>query len=103
MKAHSSSLLPRMIRAASRVQGCQHRVVAAGIDFRGRIIGLATNRPRLQNRGWHAEEWLLYRSPRSLSRILLVRVNKVGELLPIEPCAHCAKLANRRGVVIEAL
>lgn len=102
MKTHPFTLRARMIRAGLRVD-LRYRVVAAGIDHRGRIIGIRTNGPRLVRRGWHAEERLLHTSPPTLRRILLARVGADGRLLPIEPCEVCAKLARRRGVRIEVI
>lgn len=102
MKTHVSVLTSRMIKAAMRVE-IRYRVVAAGVDNRNRIIGIATNRPRLQSRSYHAEEILMSRSPRSLVRILLARVNNRGELMPIDPCEVCSRLAKKRNVTIERL
>jgi len=101
MKSHPSILHARMIRAALRVTSCRYRVAAAGIDYRGRIIGIAVNSPRLPMRGYHAEEVLMRRLPRSLTRIVIVRVGSCGELLPIDPCATCARIAEKLGVTIE--
>ena len=102
MKAHRSTLVDRMRRAGARVN-LRCRVVAVGIDGRGRIIGIATNTPRLRNRSWHAEERLIHRQPRSLSMIVLGRFGLAGVLLPIDPCPKCAELAARRGITIQPL
>lgn len=85
MKAHISTLLPRVIRAGMRVHACRYRVVAVGIDYKDRIISLATNTPRLQNRGSHAEERVIFSSPKSLDRIIIVRIGARGNILPIDP------------------
>lgn len=103
MKSHLSTIVPRLIRTALKVHLCRYRIAAAGIDYRGRLISISTNAPRLTSRGWHAEERLIHTSPKSLARIILVRVNRLGELLPIDPCAHCAKLARRRGITIDPM
>lgn len=103
LRSHISVLVPRMIRAGLRVKECRYRVVAAGIDNKDRIISIATNRPRLKNRGMHAEERVMYASPRSLSRVLILRVGARGNLLPIHPCRWCSKLAKQRGVAIETV
>jgi hypothetical protein len=103
MKSHLSSIIPRMIRAGLRYNHCRYHIVAIGIDNRDRIISLATNLPRLKSRGLHAEERIIFNSPRSLNRILLLRVNKRGEKLPIDACDKCRKLANKRGVKIERI
>ncbi len=103
MRSHLSILIPRMIRAAMLVHSCRYRVVAAGIDDRNRIISLATNRPRLRTRGQHAEERIIFSSPLSLRKIIILRVGSRGNLLPIDPCKMCKKLADRRGIIVESV
>lgn len=101
MRSHITSLIPRMIRAGLKVHSCRYRVIAAGIDNRNRIISLATNCPRLPNRGFHAEERVIFSSPKSLRKILILRVNNRGQMLPIDPCCKCQSLADKRGISIE--
>ena len=103
MRSHITSLVPRMIRAGLRVHFCRYRVIAAGIDNRNRIISIATNSPRLPNRGYHAEERIIFSSPKSLRKILILRVNNRGQMLPIDACAKCQNLADKRGVSIESI
>lgn len=103
MNAHSSTLISRMIRAGLWLHGVRYRVIAAGIDNRDRIISLHTNQPYLPSQGRHAEERVIFSSPRSLARIILLRVAKNGELLPIDPCERCKRLADKRKVVIESI
>lgn len=103
MKAHLSTIVPRMIRAALRVKQCRYRIVAVGIDNRNRIISIATNAPRLPLRGLHAEERVIHMSPRSLRRIMLLRVGSKGNLLKIDPCRNCQRLADKRRVSIERI
>lgn len=100
VRAHASTLIARMVRAGLRVTQCRYRVVAAGIDRKNRIISIATNAPRYRTRGLHAEERILYTSPKSLDRIVLIRVGARGDLLPIHPCRLCSKQARKRGVSI---
>lgn len=82
---------------------CRFRVIAAGIDYKDRIISLKTNTPRLPNRGMHAEERVIFSSPRSLERIVIARIGARGDILPIDPCARCNKLAAKRGITIERI
>lgn len=103
MRSHISTLIPRMIRAAMRNDSCVYRVCAAGIDHRNRIISIAVNRPKYANRGLHAEERIMYSAPRSLHRILILRVGARGDLLPISACRLCARQAAKRGIVIESI
>ena len=105
MRCHSSTLISRMIRAGLRVNPhCTYRVIAAGIDHRNRIIDIATNTPSKFNhrtcRSSHAEERLIRRNPQSLSRVVVIRINRQGELLPIDPCNICSKLAEKRKIKI---
>lgn len=102
LKSHLSTLVPRMVRAALRSH-CIYKVVAVGIDSRGRIISLATNTPRLSSRGFHAEERVIFTSPKSLKKIFILRVGARGELLNIDPCAMCQKLARKRGITIRRI
>lgn len=103
MRCHSTQLVSRLIRAALRVHHCRYRVACAGIDHRGRIISITTNTPKLVNRGDHAEERLMRRSPRSLTKIVLLRVNARGQILPIDPCRVCSSIANKLGIKIERI
>lgn len=104
VRSHWTTLIPRMVRAGLKADSSmRYRVVAAGIDHRNRIISIATNRPRFQTRGQHAEERIIFSSPLSLSRIIICRVGAKGALLPIEPCRLCSKLAARRGIKIESV
>lgn len=103
LRSHISTLIPRMIRAAMRVDSCIYRVCAAGIDRRNRIISIATNRPRYTNRGLHAEERVMYSTPQTLAKILILRVGARGNLLPISACRLCARQAAKRGIVIESI
>lgn len=94
-----SSLTQRVIKAGLR-SVCRYRVIAIGYDYRGRIIGITTNTHRLKSRSTHAEERLIHRSPQSLKWIEIARVGARGDFLPIDPCRHCSKIAERRGIRI---
>jgi hypothetical protein len=103
LRSHISTLIPRMIRAGMRVTDCRFKVVAAGIDHNNRIISIATNKPRFAKRGLHAEERVIYSSPKSLAKILILRVGARGDLLPIHACRLCQKQAEKRGIIIEPI
>lgn len=103
MRSHLSSIIPRMIRAGLKTK-MRYRVIAIGIDSRNRIISIATNIPRLPLRGLHAEERVMHKSPsKLLRRIMLLRVGAKGNILPIDACSHCQKLADKRGIRIERI
>lgn len=103
MRSHLHNLIPRMIRAGLRVKLCQYRVIAAGLDYKNRIISIATNTPHLPLRGRHVEERIMFNTPRSLRKILIMRVGARGEMLRIDPCKLCQELARKRNVKIERI
>lgn len=109
MKIYTRDIQLILVRKAKR-SPCNYRVVALGIDSKGRHIGIKTNTPRFgmkdrtkYRNGYHAEERLIHSMPRSLFRIIIARVGKDGRFLPIDPCKHCLKLANSRGITIETV
>lgn len=102
MRVHTSTLHERMRRAGARVT-LRFRVVAVGVDRRGRFIAISTNSPLFAHRSRHAEETLMHKAPRSLAKVLIARVGKRGNWLPIDPCERCMAMASKRGIVIEAL
>lgn len=91
---------------------CRFRVIAIAIDSTGNIIDIVSNVHRTEtgckkgfagSRNWHAEERIIFRNPRSIRKIVIARFNKSGNILKIEPCEHCKKLADERGIKIESL
>lgn len=102
MRVGHDKLLSRLTLKAA-TSDCKYRIAAAGIDHRGNIIAMATNRRRgfAAGAGIHAEQAVMYGSPRCLSRIVVVRVNRNGKLLPIHACEKCQRMARRFGVTIE--
>lgn len=103
MKLNRKDILKRAISKAVTSE-CRYKIAAVGIDHRGRVIKVVTNKRRFDKHGGshHAEEVLLHRCPKSLERIIIVRVNNRGDkLMPIHPCQKCLKLASKFDVVIE--
>ncbi len=85
---------------------CSHRVSAIGLNKKGEIIGKTFNSPWLDKRrgNSHAEMALMKRySKRGLKTIIITRVNKSGELLPIDPCDVCARTARELGIKIKTI
>jgi cytidine deaminase len=104
MKCHASAILDRLIKKAS-TSPCRFRIAAIGLDYRGRVIISRTNSPRFVRHGGgtHAEMSVMISAPRSLRTIIIVRVNRRGELRPIDPCATCARKAEELGIQIRTL
>ena len=81
---------------------CRYNIVAMGFNKKDEMIIRKTNLPRYPwiRGGIHAEMRCLKESPPSLKYLIIARVNKKGEFLPIDPCSMCLKKANELGVKI---
>ena len=84
---------------------CNHRVSAIGFDKAGNLLGTSSNRKRFSrwHGGEHAEARLIRRYRSHLKTIVICRINKSGNLLPIHPCEACKSLANKFGIQIKTL
>lgn len=91
---------------------CTYRVSAIAFDHKGDILGHATNnhsknwnvlekckvgRP---GTGTHAERKLMARYGENIKTILICRVGNDGDILPIDPCDVCRKVADKLGIKI---
>ena len=83
---------------------CRFQVAAIGFDRRGKVLGVTNNRPRIVKKGGgiHAEMDLIHRY-RGLSKIVICRIGKGGNLLPIHPCPACLRVATKLGIQIESV
>ncbi len=85
---------------------CKFSVAAIGLNRSGIPVMSRTNRPRF-NRfggGWHAERLVMEQAKaRGIVKIIVCRIGKKGNLLPIEPCAACQKIADKLGVKLVTL
>ena len=73
---------------------CKFRVSAICLDKRGRVLGIASNLPRLSKKGGgiHAEMAALQKWGVSIDKIMLLRFGGGGDLLPIDPCENCKRI-----------
>ena len=104
MKCNRIDIKDRLVRKAKTSQ-CRFLISAVGIDYRGRVIISRTNRPRFSRKGGgvHAEMSVMLEAPKSLRTIIIARVNRRGELMPIDPCEKCAEKARQLGIVIRTV
>jgi len=89
---------------------CNYRIGAIAFDKKGDVLGNACNTFRMgskfigeQNRkgtGFHAEARLIKRYKTNIKTILIMRIGNSGNILPINPCPACAKLAEKLGIKI---
>ena len=92
-----SRLLKKALQSHER-----HKVAAIGLSNKGTPIASAFNRSRFIHKGGgiHAEMAIMLMAPKCLKTIIIARVNKRGEFLPIDPCKACASKAKKLGIKI---
>lgn len=84
---------------------CTYKISAIGFSKKGNILGTANNRFKFTSYGGgiHAERELMEKFGSKIQSIIICRVNKNGEILPIEPCKICQKIADKLGIKIISL
>lgn len=101
----NKTIINLLIKKASQVKICKHRIAAIALDKKGNVLGRSTNKPRFIQKGGgkHAEMCLMERYGKKISIIVICRTNSSGRMLPIDPCLNCAKNADRIGIKIISL
>ena len=94
--------LKNYAKKKARYSKCRFKVSAVGFDRFGKYLGVAYNRQFLEGKGrsYHAEVMLIKRYGKRLSKIFIMRVGRKGDLLPIDPCVNCKRLADKLGIKI---
>lgn len=98
-----------LIEKASH-SSCTYKVAAVAFDKKGNVLGHATNK----HSKWdvldygegragtarHSERELISRYGQNIKTIIICRVGRSGEILPIDPCSACQKAARKYGIKI---
>jgi len=81
---------------------CTYKVSAIGINRRGEVVATAFNRSRFMRQGGahHAEMLVMLRGGPAVKTILICRIGRSGDILPIAPCKACARKAEQLGIKI---
>ena len=97
-------MINRAIKKAQK-STCRHKVVAVGFNKNGDIIGISTNVPRFRKFGGsvHAEMNLIHNYGYKVRSIVIMRVGKSGQLLPIHPCKNCKKVLVKMGIKVKSM
>lgn len=84
---------------------CRFKISAIGMNKKGEVIYISSNKPRFVRKygGIHAEEEVIKKAGPSLYKIYIIRVNKNGDKLPIEPCKKCRNLAKKYNIKIKSI
>ena len=103
MKINES--LHKRITQKAYSSSCKFKIAAIAFSKKGNILGIVFNNFRFSGHGGglHAEIKLIQRYGNKISWILIGRVGRSGDLLPIEPCQNCQKVADKLGIKIESI
>ena len=93
--------LNRAIRKAN-VSTCRQKIAAIAYDRKGRVLGISKNSGRFPRKGGgiHAEMAVMRKWGKKINKIIIIRTNNSGDLLPIHPCDACSSKANDLGIKI---
>lgn len=82
---------------------CLHKISALGFNHKGELVARGSNKKRFQRPqgGNHAEEEIFRVAKRKgIKTVLICRISRTGNLLPIDPCEKCASIAKKLGIKI---
>lgn len=81
---------------------CTYRVSALGINKKGEVVYTSFNKSRFMSKGGgiHAEMDVMLKGGPGVKTIIICRVGRSGDILPIEPCASCRRKAEELGIRI---
>ena len=88
----------------------QYRIACVALNKKGEVLGYTTNKFRkdrirpLIGSGLHAEAYSMARYyPLGLRTLVIMRIGLSGNILPIDPCEDCQKMAKKLGVTIQSV
>lgn len=91
----------------ARQSPCRFKIAALGFNAKGELVIAKTNsygRASAPYNGLHAEERVFRAAQRkNIVKVIIVRVNLNGIVLPIDPCKKCQKIADKLGIKIETI
>ena len=103
-------IFEKMKRKALK-SACRYKISAAGFNKKGECVIITHNKHkfpskeprygRISGYGIHAEEEIFpHVLKKNIKTIIIMRVNRHGNLLPIDPCDSCKKTSEKLGVNI---
>ncbi len=101
--------LVNLLKKQAEKSPSTYRIGGIAFSNKGNILGTAYNAFRAERLnpgrgiGRHCEATLIRKYGHSISTILIMRIGNGGDILPIEPCAVCKKLADKFGIKIVSI
>lgn len=112
-KARVPIAVEQLLKEKAAHSPCTYRVSGVAFDAKGDVLGHATNSHAQWNvldygsgragTAKHAERILLARYRDLIKTIVICRIGRSGNILPIDPCPTCKKAAAKYGVKIVSL
>lgn len=96
----------RIAKEKAKQSSCSYRISALGFNKNGDCVAKTFNRHRFNRKGGsdHAEMQIMRQArKKGIVHILICRVGKSGNLLPIEPCDFCRTKAEELGITISSV
>lgn len=95
--------LVRQLKSKASQSISKFKISAFGLNHKGEIVIKTTNHPFLNKYGGgiHAEAKIFFHAAtKNIKTIIICRIGKKGNLLPIHPCPSCQRTADKLGIKI---
>lgn len=96
-----------LLKQKAKQSPSKYRISAIALDKKGDILGVAHNTyskygKEMSNKflGAHAERRLMERYSHNIKTIIIMRIGRGGDILPIDPCCMCSSIAKKLGIKI---
>jgi hypothetical protein len=101
----NQNVIDRLTKKATQTKTC-YRISAMAFNKKGEFLGAATNSFQTDGRrpgkgcGIHAERRLISRYKYNIRTIIICRIGWSGDILAIDACKTCQKIADKMGIKI---
>lgn len=113
-KADVPIAIEQLLKEKASHSPCTYRISGIAFSKKGNVLGYCTN----NHSKWqvlekfpigragtaeHCEKRLIQKFGRRIHTIIICRIGRSGNVLPIDPCPSCAKLATKYGITIKTI
>lgn len=113
-KANVPFAIESLLKEKATHSPCTYRISGIAFTKKGNILGYCTNnhskwqvleKTPIGRAGTaeHCEKRLIQKFGRRIHSIVICRIGRSGNILPIDPCKSCQKIANKYGIEIKTI
>lgn len=113
-KVKVSTAIESLLKEKAECSPCTYRISGIAFSKKGNILGYCTNshskwqvldKSPIGRAGTaeHCEKRLIEKYGRRIHTIVICRVGRSGNILPIDPCKSCSKLAAKYDITIKTI